>query len=294
MAGPGRARSTPTPRRRCTWPRYPVADEALIDPALSDPDGAGPPAGRARPGGAGRLGREDPSAAVPGAGLGGRLRRSAGRACWRRSPPSSTSARSLRCRARPDRWWTPRPRPTSGPLGKRFGKARAGASRPPIAAADAAALSDALRATGIAHRHRRRRDGHARPGRGRRHRDPARGLGGGRRGRRDRRARPAAHPGAAAGRARPGRDPADPGGPQVQRPGGRRPHRAALRGHRRTTPRPRSPSTPTWSPTRCWPPTSPPGEPSWAGAEPFTDEALGLDLLAPQGLMPEGMARHRA
>ena len=54
---------------------YPVADDALIDPTLSTQMAACPPAGRARPRGAGGVGHQDAPAAVPGPGLGGRLRR---------------------------------------------------------------------------------------------------------------------------------------------------------------------------------------------------------------------------
>ena len=117
------------------------------------------------------------------------------------------------------------------PLGKRFGKGVQDVAKA-IAAADAAVLKQQL-AAGTATCHGRRRSGGAHPGRGDHHRDAARGLGGrlGRRG--DPGAGSAPDAGAAPGRAGPRRHPAHPGGPQDQRPGGLRPHRAALPGRRR-------------------------------------------------------------
>ena len=144
-----------------------------------------------------------------------RLRRRSPPSCAPRSPTSSTSARWRRSARPAVRWSTPRRRPTSGALGKRFGKGVQPVA-PAIAAADAAAL-----AGGAARTARRRSTSTARrstlaPGRGDHHRDA--------RARAGRSpptpARPSrwtcSHAGAAPGRPGPGRDPADPGGPQDQ------------------------------------------------------------------------------
>ena len=91
--GPARPRSSPSgcgrtcsPRRptscptRSTWPPGRGSTASLVDDALAGADGAGAPAGRARPGHPRRVGRQDP----PAAGAGPWWRPPAGTGC----PPS--------------------------------------------------------------------------------------------------------------------------------------------------------------------------------------------------------------
>ena len=116
-------------------------------------------------------------------------------------------------------------------VGRRLGK-QVQAVAKAVAAADAARADRRLPGR-HGRRRGRRRPGPAGGGRPDRHRDPARGLDRRQRRRADRRTGPDAHPGAGAGRAGPRGGPAGPGGPQDQRPGGQRPHRAVVDRRRR-------------------------------------------------------------
>ena len=123
---------------------WPQVDGAAGRRRAGRADGAGPPAGRARPVGPGRVQGPQPAAAGPGAGRRPRL----GRAARRAAPPGRRRAQRARLRASwPASWSTAAPRATSGRSAS--GSARTPRrSPPPIAAADAAALAAALRGTG--------------------------------------------------------------------------------------------------------------------------------------------------
>ena len=111
---------------------WPDADPTPIDPALGDADGAGPPAGRARPGGPRGVRRQDPPAAGPGAGVRGRLGRAAGRAAPARR--DELNVRSLDALTSAGDLVDASVKPNFRSLGKRFGQ-----RTPEVAAAIAAA-----------------------------------------------------------------------------------------------------------------------------------------------------------
>ena len=125
---------------------WPVQVPALVDADLAGADAAGPPPGRARPGGPCRRQGEDPSAAAPGAGRAPRRTTGSPRSCATRSPRSSTSATLEPLSAAGADLVDHTAKGNFRALGKRFAKDTPLVAAA-IAAADAGALAAALKPT---------------------------------------------------------------------------------------------------------------------------------------------------